>query len=374
MALKSKVCLFGVPFDGLPSKEALMIKHVYLKAKALGFQANKYNYMDPYDFFSANLPPKIYEKCHLYGKVPIPSWLQPKPQNTDANKLTLDNLNHFVKSGGCLTIANDVQKFIKKNILPGIPGMIGVDHSSTYGAISALTEYYGEELGLIVLDAHFDAVPMTLRHGLIEYAEETRLHNVAPNLFSQGEFSSFSSQGIGGWSTLNAGNFILHLLERNLIQPRNLIAVGITDYPSKAFGEIDDPRVKAYIDFFKALEKTGACLIPRSDLLKNGSKHSLEKALQELNVKHVYLSLDIDVGYLASVYACRFPSSSGLSISQIRDVFQSLANSFSNGLTLAGFDLMEVDIHKLGAKINGSHADQTSDVGRFFLELVGELV
>jgi arginase family enzyme len=109
-------------------------------------------------------------------------------------------------------------------------------------------------------------------------------------------------------------------------------------------------------------------------LHERGAGHAVEKALKNLNTKHVYLSLDVDIGSLSSVYACRFLSTIGLSLDEIREVFQSLFNSFSGGLTLAGFDLMEVDIHKLGAKIDSSHVDQTGEVGRLFLDLIGKVV
>lgn len=371
--LDRKVGLFGVPFDPLPSKEALIIKQRYIQAQALGNIAHP-NYSDAYDFFSDNLPQAISGKCHLLGKVLIPTWLQPKPQPTDASKLTLDSLNSFIKSGGCLTVANKVHDFLIKNVFPRIPGMIGVDHSSTYGAISALAEYRKGELGLVVLDGHFDAVPMILRHGLSEYAKETNSPSIPLDLFSQNGHSSASLSDIGEWTKLNTENFLLHLLEHKLIDPKNLVVVGIADYPREALEEIDDPRVRDYLNFFKSLEKAGTSFIPASSLRKNVTKRTLEKALHGLNTRQVYISLDIDIGSLSSVYGCRFLSTVGLSFNQIRDVFQSLFSPFSDGLTLAGFDLMEVDIHKLGAKIDSSHVDQTSEIGRLFLDLVGEVV
>lgn len=372
--LDGRVGLFGIPFDPLPSKEALLIKHRYIEAQALGNIPHS-NYSDPYDFFSDNLPPAVSGKCHHLGKVSIPTWLEPKPQSDDASKLNLDSLNGFIKSGGCLIIANEVHEFIIKNVLPEIPGMIGVDHSSTYGAISALREYYGGEgLGLVVLDSHFDAVPMSLRYGLIEYAKEAKLPPSIPlDLFSQGALPSFSSREIRKWANLNAENFLLHLIERKLIDPEDLVVVGLADYPGKAFEEIDDPRVKDYLNFFKSLEKAGTRFISKSSLDEYGTE-PLGNALHGLNTRQVYISLDIDIGSLSSVYACRFLNTIGLSFNQIRDVFQSLFNSFSDGLTLAGFDLMEVDIHKLGARIDSSHVDQTSEVGRLFLDSVGKLI
>ena len=367
-----KMGLFGVPFDPLPSKEALVIKHGLMRALALGNIAQD-NYGDTYDFFSGNLPEVISRKCHLLGKVSIPTWLQPKPQPNDASNLTLNLLNDFIKSGGCLTIANKVRDFVIRNILPGIPGMIGVDHSSTYGAISALAEYKEEKLGLIVLDSHFDAVPIDLRYGIMEYAREADLPSIAPDLFSQGFLPSHSKHEIREWVELDAENFILHILEDKLVDPENLVLIGIVDYPGRAFEESDDPRLRDYVNFFKSLERAGTQFISNSSLDEYGTE-PLEKALKKLNTKQVYISLDIDIGSLSSVYACRFLNTIGLSFSQIRDVFQSLFSFFSNGLTLAGFDLMEVDIHKLGVKIDSLHVDQTSKITRLFLESVGKVI
>jgi len=367
------VGLFGVPFDPLPSKEALLIKQRYMQARAVS-KVPRVDYLDPYDIFSNNLPQAISGKSHLHGKVSIPTWLRPKPWPSDASKLTLGSLDDFIKSGGCLTIANEVHEFVIKNVFPEIPGMIGVDHSSTYGVISALREYYGgQKLGLVVIDSHFDGVPMDLRYGLMEYAKEAKLSSIAPDLFSQGALPSFSSREIRQWAKLNTENFLLHLLERRLIDPEDLLVVGLGDYPGKAFEEINDPRVKDYINFFKSLEKAGTRFISRSSLHEYGTE-PLKKALQGLGATRVYISLDIDIGSLSSVYACRFLNTIGLSFNQIRDMFQSLFSSFSDGLTLAGFDLMEVDIHKLGARIDSSHIDRTSKVGRLFLDLVGKVI
>lgn len=371
--LSGRVGLFGVSFDPLPSKEALLIKRAYMQAKTIGNIVCP-NYSDPYDFFSDKLPQAISRKCDFLGKILIPTWLQPKPEFTDANKLTLDSLSRFISSGGCLTVANRVRGFFIKNVFPRIPGMIGVDHSSTYGAIAALTEYKEEPLGLVVLDSHFDAVPATLRYGLMEYAKETNSPMIPLDLFSQSVPPSSSLFGIKKWDKLNAENFLLHILDSKLIDPKNLVVVGIADYPSKAFEEIDDPRVRDYLSFFKSLEEAGTCFISASSLREYGTKRALEKVLEGLNTRRIYVSLDIDIGSLSSTYACRVLNTIGLSFDEIKEIFQSLFGFFSDGFALAGFDLMEIDIHKLGAKIDSAHVDQTSEIGRLFLDLVGKVV
>lgn len=370
--MEQKIGLFGVPFDPLPSNQALAIKHAYIQAYMLGKIAPT-DYPDSYAFFSNNLPHEVSGKFDLLGQVSIPTWLQPKPRANDSFELTLDSLIRFMKSGGCLSIADKIHDFVIKKVFPRIPGMIGVDHSSTYGAISALRERGGEDLALVVIDSHFDAVPMALRYGLVKYAKATNSLSIPPDLLSGEVFPSFSPSETNEWTKLNPENFLLYILEHKLIDPKNLVIVGISDYPPKAYKESDDPQVRDYVNYFRSLEKQGVRFIPKSSIDKQGTKDFAE-ALQGLDERRVYVSLDMDVGSLSSVYACRFLSNIGLSFDQIVNVFQTLFSSFSNGLTLAGFDVMEVDIHKLGAKLDRSHIDQTSKIGRLFLELVGQVV
>ncbi|MFC1862923.1 arginase family protein [Thermodesulfobacteriota bacterium] len=370
--MEQKVGLFGVGFDPLPSNQALAIKHAYIQAKVLGKIAST-DYTDPYAFFSNNLPEAFSGRFDLLGQVSIPTWLQPKPRANDSFGLTLDSLIHFMKSGGCLSIADKVRDFVNANVFPRIPGMIGVDHSSTYGVISALREQRGEDLALVVIDSHFDAVPMALRHGLVEHAKNTDSISIPPDLLSVEDYPNLSPSEISEWGKLNPENVVLHMLEHKLIDPKNLVVVGISDYPPKAYEESEDPHVRDYLDYFKSLEEQGTRFIPKSSIDEHGTK-DLAKALQSLSARRVYVSLDMDVGSLSSVYACRFLSNIGLSFDQIEDLFQTLFSTFSNGLTLAGFDIMEVDIHKLGAKIDNRHIDQATEIGRRFLEFVGQVI
>ncbi len=370
--MKHKIGLFGVGLDPLPSNQALAIKHAYIQAKVLGKIAPT-DYPDPYAFFSNNLPHAVSDKFGLLGQVSIPTWLQPKPRANDSFELTLDSLIRFMKLGGCLSVADKVHDFIFKNVFPMIPGMIGVDHSSSYGAISALKGRGGEDLALVVIDSHFDAVPMALRHGLITYAKETNSFSIPPDLLSGAVYPSLSFSEIREWSELNPENFLLHIIDNKWVDPKNLVIVGISDYPPEAYEESEDSQVAAYLNYFRSLEEQGVHFVPKSNIDEYGTK-DLAKALKYLDAKRVYISLDMDVGSLSSVYACRFLSTIGLSFNQIEDVFQTLFNAFSNGLTLAGFDLMEMDIHKLGAKIDHSHIDQSGKIGKMFLELVGQVV
>ena len=58
----------------------------------------------------------------------------------------------------------------------------------------------------------------------------------------------------------------------------------------------------------------------------------------------------------------------------IQDIFQSVLDLFPGHFTLAGFDLIEIDIHKLGVRLDNTHVDQAGKVGASFFELIEKLV
>ena len=98
------------------------------------------------------------------GRFPVPSWLWPKPKQSDLPLVTAKSLGDFFDSGGLLKIVRQLQSFVTESVLPEIPIMIGIDHSATAGVVSALAEKYGPEmLSVVVLDQHFDAIPLSVR-------------------------------------------------------------------------------------------------------------------------------------------------------------------------------------------------------------------
>ena len=88
--------LFGVPFDPLPSEEALIIKrmHLHMQSNTSG-RGGLSDYADPYDYFINSLPPVVYGKFYFHGEVAIPTWLRPKPL---LRRLSCsDDLYHFTR-------------------------------------------------------------------------------------------------------------------------------------------------------------------------------------------------------------------------------------------------------------------------------------
>lgn len=372
MKIAQKIGLFGAALDPLPTKQSLLVKQAYLQAKAMN-RLSLPDFSDPYAFFSDNLPHGVSDRFSLLGSVPMNTWLVSKPEIDDAPSLTLEKMSNFVRNGGCNKMAGKISNFVCHTVFPQTPGMIGVDHCLTYGTISALKEYKNCELGLIVLDSHFDAVPMKLRYGLMEYAQKNNVPYVSPDLSLDNTHMDFSFKGTSESNYLNCENFLLNILDEGLISPENIVVVGISDYPPKEYEESYHSQARDYFNYFKMLEKKGIRFIPKSEIIQNGTQ-KITEALHSLSAKQVYVSLDIDVGSISSVYACRFLNTMGLNVDQIKNVFQTIFATFSNDLTLAGFDLMEVDIHKLGAKINNSRMDRASEISSLFFELIGKVV
>jgi arginase family enzyme len=370
----TRIGLFGVPLDPLPSKEALLIKRKYMEYCARN-NVSSFGYLDPYSVLLDQLPTPISEASALFGSIPIPTWLQPKPRHEDAPNITAAALTDFVAGGGCLDVAKRVEDFVSTTVLPRVPGMIGVDHSTTYGAISALAQRDAGRLGLIVLDSHFDGVPEHLRRGLHAYEAGTSRSPTSDPEVLQATFAQpgDTSDPFSREDPLTTGNFLLHILAHKLIEPRNLIVIGIMDYPPDSFSRKDDHRIAAYASHFRALEAMGVRFVPGASLRNSGATQVLEDALSGLDAGRVYISLDADIGALSSVYACRFLNQVGLPLEHIAELLDTIVDLLSAGPELAGFDLMEVDVHKLGFR-KDNHVDQTTQVGRMFLESVWELL
>jgi arginase family enzyme len=129
----------------------------------------------------------------------------------------------FIDSDGCREYAEKVESFLRETILPGIPIMLGVDHSLTGGCVKALTrEYDSVNLALIILDSHFDAIIPSVRCGLIQYDVET--NPISP-------FSPSDPYVKGRLDSYNADSFIYYLVKERVLPPENILVLGVSDYP-----------------------------------------------------------------------------------------------------------------------------------------------
>ena len=121
--------------------------------------------------FARRLNPELWSEK---GSLDLPSWLRPIPSLADEEKITTEAFVDFMDHGGFETYAQQVGDFIATNIFPDIPCMLAVDHSLTGGAFKKLVELYEpEDIALIVLDSHTDAIPMSAMAGMIQYDIDT---------------------------------------------------------------------------------------------------------------------------------------------------------------------------------------------------------
>ena len=84
-----------------------------------------------------------------------------------------------------------------------------------------------------------------------------------------------------------------------------------------------------------------------------------------------YVSIDMDIGSLASVYSARFMNCYGLERQQFLCLLQLLKRALSQrGVPLVGMDLMEVDIHLLEAAELMPFQDFTKDIAKRALRMM----
>jgi arginase family enzyme len=283
------------------------------------------------------------------GKFPIPSWLRPKPDLSDLPYITAENISMFFDSGDLLKIIQQINSFVQKNIFPDIPVMVGVDHSATAGVIMALSEKYSpENLGVLVLDQHFDAIPLSVR---LEKITQT-----SPD--------SASHTPVGFSDQFCCGNFWAHLMDNGIIYPENLIFIGVADYPGQRENSDRDSYCENYLEF----EKRGCGFFPL-DNFEGDYRDTLAGFLRDkVRTPQAYVSLDLDVGSYAGTYAARYMDRPGLDEQNILDIADTIVDSCRNGdFTIAGLDIMEFNMHFLGIDIPDGSKDRTLDLVKRFI-------
>jgi len=152
---QKKIVFFGCPLDGDERHESIQEK--------LSLMGTPGVVVDPYEgimkIIRQEVNPEIWSEK---GSFDVPSWLRPIPSLTDEENITTEAFVDFMDHGGFETYARRVGDFIATHIFPDIPCMLAVDHSLTGGAFKKLIELYRpEDIALIVLDSHTDAIPMS---------------------------------------------------------------------------------------------------------------------------------------------------------------------------------------------------------------------
>ena len=324
MSPDKRMTLVGCPLDSDENQES-----VEQKLAQAGAAAGR---DDPYLQVCELLRDELEAgRLHQAGCLEVPDWLRPVPPAAEAPRLTVDNFVRFIDEDGCRLCAQALGQMVREKVLPGVPVLVGVDHSLTGGVYRELARELGpENLSLVVLDSHLDALPLPILAGAVAYDMETNpqsLYDPADPFLRQRPDS------------YNASSFLHHLLEEGVLDPRHLCLVGISDYPPRHSFRIDDPRIRAYTGLYSGLKKRGAGMVTKADLAKGPGK--LKVLLNKLRTPYVYVSVDMDLGALDAVQGVRFRNRRGLSRPQFQKVIRTLAQFLAQGPELAGLDLCE---------------------------------
>jgi arginase family enzyme len=323
---RKKVIFFGCPLDSDERDEAIQEKRSVMEAGREGD--------DPYSSIMELIRTEV--DHHLWeekGSIEVPGWLLPLPPSTHKEQIHVDRFVSFIDEDGCRRYAALAGKFITDHVFPDIPCMLTVDHSLSGGAFQRLVELYSpEEMSLIVLDSHTDAVPVSILSGAIRYDIETNRNSVHdpndPFLLNRAE-------------SYNSCSFLYHLLEEGVVQPKNLYVIGISDYPPKRSFRIKDQRIKRYVGLYTGLKKKGVKIVTKKDLLMNPSK--VRAILGGIETPFTYISIDMDIGARNALEGVRFRNWQGLNERQLYGIADYLMEVVSQGTQLAGMDLAEIN-------------------------------
>lgn len=365
--MSKEIKVFGASLDPSDTQIKISIKQSYLNALASG-NKEKLKYLDAYDMFIAHSKYLKLPKFEKIGKFPIETWLRPKPDLEDFQFMNPLDFRIFLDSNGCKEYSDEIEEFIEQKILPGIPLMIGADHSLTGGVLKALARKYGpEDITLIIFDGHFDAIPSALRLELAKYTKEHK--DEIDVLFP--ELVDSINENLEIPQSYNCGTFLYHLMGDGTIRPENLIVYGCMDYPRDEFSSIQDPRVKNYVDYYRFYEKKGVKIIPN---LKNNEKMNkkFELALESINTPYTYISIDVDVGALNALLASRFYEFTGVDEECLIDAATLLKKLIhTKKIELIGLDIMEIEVYFLNTKLKKfGKTDKTIEIMDNFLEIL----
>lgn len=284
------------------------------------------------DFLRPQLPHGAF---HEWGRLPVESWLLPFPDPEDLPRLTVENFVRFIDSDGCRTYARMVEGFLRERLTNGVPCLLGVDHSSTGGVVRVLTEKYGpENISVIFLDSHVDALPMEISCRMIEYDLEQNRNSFYDSLdpYIKGRVNSY-----------NSGSFIKYMIDEDVILPSQTMIVGISDYPTRKMARILDDRVKGYVSVYSDLIRRGIRLVRKNELRTKPGR--LRSILQRIDSPLIYVSIDMDIGARNGAPAVRFQNYSGLSENEIIRIIRTIKAELlvKKKKKLVGLDIQEIN-------------------------------
>ncbi len=332
--LNKKVVFFGCPLDGDERHESIQEK--------LSLMGIRGNIADPYEgvmeIIRREVNPALWAER---GSINIPGWLCPIPSLADKERITTASFVDFVDQGGFENYAREVGDFIEAQVFPEISCLVAVDHSLTGGAYKRLVKLYEpEDVSLIILDSHTDAIPMSVMAGMIQYDIDTNpesVHDRAdPFLYNRRD-------------SYNASSFLYYLLSGEVLKPQNLYLIGVADYPPKRAFRIKDARIEKYVNLFSELKRRGVTILTKDDYLISPSK--IRNVLGHIKTPYLYISVDMDIGAKNGVEAVRFLERQGLNERQIYRLVEFLREILLKGIRLIGLDLTEINPRKTGGHL-----------------------
>ncbi len=339
--LNRKVVFFGCPLDADERHESIQEK--------LSLMGIPGGVDDPYEgvmeIIRQEVNPEFWSEK---GSLDLPSWLRPIPSLADREKITTETFVDFMDRGGFKTYAQQVGDFVASHIFPDIPCMLAVDHSLTGGVFGKLVEVYkSQDVSLIVLDSHTDAIPMSVMAGMIQHDIDTNPDTIHdrhdPFLYDRRD-------------SYNASSFLYYLLSEGVLRAQNLYLIGTSDYPPKHAFRIKDPRIEDYVNIFSELRGKGVTILTKNDFLVSPTK--VKSVLSHIKSPYVYISVDLDIGARNGVEGVRFLERQGLNERQIYRLVEFLRDLLSRGIWLVGMDLTEMNPRKAGGR-SSTKEDQT---------------
>lgn len=263
----------------------------------------------------------------------VPTWLRAIPLPGDGPAISLENFFNFIEKDGCRYFAGEIDNYVSSEVLPDAPCMLGVDHCLSGGAIRSCAGYYGREnLSLVVLDSHLDAVPLPVMEEAIRYDLETNPETVYdladPFLYNRAD-------------SYNTASFLYHLVVREqVVKPENVLVIGIGDYPPGEAFQLTDPRIRNFVEQYARFKELGARVVTRDQLLEN--RDTITQALREVNTPYLYVSIDLDIGARNALNGVRFINRRGISEEEILYTAAAIRQLIDGrNKSLAGLDVME---------------------------------
>ena len=279
------------------------------------------------------------------GSLEVPGWLRPVPPPGEKENINVDSFVSFIDNDGCRTFAEMIGEHVVEKIYPQVPCMVAVDHSLTGGVFKKLiTLASPEEVSLVVLDSHTDALPAPISSDAIAYDMETNPHS---------SYEANDPYLVNRPDSYNASSFLHYLLSEGVVQPENLYIIGIGDYPPKHSFRVKDPRIKRYSGHYRGLKQKGVTLITKKELMNSPSK--VRNILKGIDTRHMYVSVDMDVGAGNALNGVRFTNRRGLNEKQINRISELLHERLSGGVNLIGMDLNEFNPRAIDPSSVSSH-------------------